>query len=209
MDEQTPGTAVDVARRAAGFLTEREVAALAPDVLVLDPTSALIGRDVTVGTGTVVHPSATLQTRAGGSAVIGSGVRIGPGPVTIVATAASVRIGDGVELGPGPVTIVATGSDVEIGSGARLTAGCLVEAPSTIGTGAQVLGPVSVRDVVLGAGGDHHEPDPDRRGGVVKGAGLVRGVRVGRGEVVVGGSAEPLVVERQRTYHPGAPHTAD
>jgi acetyltransferase-like isoleucine patch superfamily enzyme len=211
MDSDRTAQALDIASRAAGFLTVHEVTALAPDVRVLDPGSVLIGAGVSVRPGAVLYPSTTLETRDGGVISVASGARLGPGPVTIVASAATVHIGEGAELGPGPVTIVADGSDVVIGGRARLTAGCLVEGPARIGAGAQVLGPVSVRDVELEDGGDHREPDPDHRGGVVKGTGPVRGVRVGLGEVVVGGvahageaSGRPRI-ERQRTYHPDAP----
>lgn len=211
MDSDRTAQALGIARRAAGFLTVHEVTALAPDVRVLDPGSVLIGAGVSVRPGAVLYPSTTLQTRDGGVISVASGARLGPGPVTIVASAATVHIGEGAELGPGPVTVVADGSDVVIGGRARLTAGCLVEGPAWIGAGAQVLGPVSVRDVELEDGGDHREPDPDHRGGVVKGTGPVRGVRVGLGEVVVGGvahageaSGRPRI-ERQRTYHPDAP----
>jgi acetyltransferase-like isoleucine patch superfamily enzyme len=211
MDSDRTAQALDIARRAAGFLTVHEVTALAPDVRVLDPGSVLIGAGVYVRPGAVLHPSTTLETRDGGVISVASGARLGPGPVTVVASAATVHIGAGAELGPGPVTVVADGSDVVIGGRARLTAGCLVEGPARIGAGAQVLGPVSVRDVELEDGGDHREPDPDHRGGVVKGTGPVRGVRVGLGEVVVGGvahageaSGRPRI-ERQRTYHPDAP----
>lgn len=211
MDTDPAQRALDDARRAAGFLTVRHVAALAPEVRVLDPASVLIGAGVSVLPGAVLYPSTTLETRDGGVISVASGARLGPGPVTIVASAATVHIGEGAELGPGPVTIVADGSDVVIGGRARLTAGCLVEGPARIGAGAQVLGPVSVRDVELEDGGDHREPDPDHRGGVVKGTGPVRGVRVGLGEVVVGGvthagetPGRPRI-ERQRTHHPDAP----
>jgi carbonic anhydrase/acetyltransferase-like protein (isoleucine patch superfamily) len=198
--------ALDDVRAAGGFLPVHEVAAFAPEVHVLDPASVLISPGVSLLPGAVLYATTTLETRDGGSITVGAGARLGPGTVTVVATGAVVRIGDQAELGPGAVTIVANGSDVSIGRRARLTGGCLVEGPTSIGTGAQVLGAVSVRSVHLGDGGDHREPDPDDRGGVVKGVGPVHGVHVGVGEVVVGGpSSGPPVVERQRTYHPEAP----
>lgn len=224
MDDGTVSTpALDEARRTAGFRTVGEVAALAPQVLVLDPASVLLGSGATVHPGAVLHPSTTLETRDGGTIVVEAGARLGPGPVTVVAHGAHVRVGRGAELGPGPVTITAyrpevtaasvdtvdtvdTVVDVAIGAAARLRGGCVVEAPADIGAGAQVLGSVSLRNVVLAAGGDHREPDPDRRAGVVKGTGRVHGVRVGVGEVAVvtGGATRPEV-ERQRAHHPDAP----
>ncbi|OII12807.1 hypothetical protein BIU97_02355 [Curtobacterium sp. MCBA15_009] len=218
MDDGTVSTpALDEARRTAGFRTVAEVVALAPEVLVLDPASVLLGTGATVHPGVVLHPSTTLETRDGGTIVVETGARLGPGPVTVVAHGSHVRVGGGAELGPGPVTITAYRSevtaasvdtvvDVAIGAAARLRGGCVVEAPADIGAGAQVLGSVSLRDAVLAAGGDHREPDPDRRAGVVKGTGRVHGVRIGVGEVaVVTGGSTPPEVERQRAHHPDAP----
>lgn len=207
----TPAHALDAARRAAGFLTPDEVAALVPDVLVLDPASVLVGRSVVIEPGVVVYPGTVLESRGTGAVVVRAGARLGPGPVTVLADGARVEIGR-AELGPGPVTVVAVGAappgsgsaDVEIGAGARLSGGCLVEGPATIGNGAQVIGTVSVREVVLGAGADRHDPDPDRRGAVVKGTGRIHGVRLGAGDVVVGRAAVSDA-ERQRAHHPDAP----
>lgn len=198
-----PPHALDAARRAAGFRTVDEVAALAPGVLVLDPASTLIGTDVTIDDGAVLYPGTTLETRDGGSISIAAGSRLGPGPVTIVADGARVVVGR-VELGPGSVTVVAAGSEVVVADGARLSGGCTIEGPSHVGAGAQVLGTVAVRDVVLGGGADHRHPDPDRRGGVIKGTGRVHGVQVSAGEVVVGRTAVSAP-ERQRAHHPAAP----
>ncbi len=200
----TPARPLDDARLAAGFLTPDDVAALAPDVLVLDPSSVLIGRSVRIEPGVVLYPGTVLEGRGTGTVVVRSGARLGPGPVTVVADGADVEIGP-AELGPGSVTVVATdAADVVIEPGARLSGGCLVEGPATIGAGAQVIGTVSVRDVVLGGGADRHHPDPDRRGAVVKGAGRIHGVRLGAGDVVVG-RTEVSGVERQRAHHPDAP----
>lgn len=207
MDIPRSVSALDAVRRAGGFLPVAEVVDLMPEVLVLDPWSVLIGDGVSVEAGAVLSPGTVLETRDGGSITVGAGARLGPGAVVIVATAARVTIGSDVEVGPGSVTITATGSDVDVGDGARLSGGCAVEGPAVLGVGAQVLGAVSVRDVVLAAGGDHREPDPDRRAGVVKGVGRVHGARVGVGEVVVGRATPTtaLVVERQRAHHPEAP----
>jgi hypothetical protein len=214
--------ALDSARRGAGFLTPDEVAALAPDVLVLDPASVLVGRSVTIERGVVLYPGTVLEARGAGSVVVRAGARLGPGPVAVIADGSRVEIGR-AELGPGPVTVVAfdvaspgTGqdspgagsADVVVGDGARLSGGCVVEGPAAIGGGAQVIGTVSVRDVVLGTGADRHHPDPDRRGAVVKGTGRIHGVRLGAGDVVVGRTAVSAV-ERQRDHHPEAPRFTD
>ncbi|WP_022908044.1 hypothetical protein [Curtobacterium sp. B18] len=199
----TPARPLDDARLAAGFLTPDDVAALAPDVLVLDPSSVLIGRSVRIEPGVVLYPGTVLEGRGTGTVVVRSGARLGPGPVTVVAHGADVEIGP-AELGPGSVTVVATdAADVVIGPGARLSGGCLVEGPATIGAGAQVIGPVSIRDVVLAAAptgapptGTDAAPCPRFRQDL--------GVRLGAGDVVVG-RTEVSGVERQRGHHPDAP----
>ena len=95
---------------------------------------------------------------------------------------------------------------VDVGDRARLMNGPELVGASVVGAGAQIIGPIRAQSVRLGAGGDHREPDPDLRGGVLKGVGLARGIRVGRGEVVNGlGSFADAPVERQRAYHPDAP----
>jgi len=200
----SPEHALDEVRRAAGFFTVQETAALAPRVAVLDPGSVLVGRGVVLADDVVLYPGVVLETRGSGCVEVGAGARLGPGAVGVVADGGAVRIGAQAQIGPGAVTITASeGADVVVGAGSRVLGGAQVEGPARIGDGAQVLGAVSVRDVVLDGGGTHAEPDPDRRGAVVKGAGRVHGARLAVGEVVAVG-AGPWVVERQRAYHPGA-----
>jgi hypothetical protein len=56
---------------------------------------------------------------------------------------------------------------------------------------------------MLGAGESYLHPDPDLRGAVLKGAGLARGLRVGRGEVISRReNFEQADIERQVAYHP-------
>ena len=203
-----PEHALDDVRRAAGYRTVAEVAALAPRVAVLDPGSTLVGGAVELGDGVVLYPGVVLFACGAGSVTIGAGTVLGPGPVSVIADGGRVSIGAGVVLGPGGVTIVARrDTAVEVGDSARLHGGAFVEGPASLGAGAQLLGTVAVRDVVLEGGEDHAASDPDARGGVVKGSGRVHGARVGVGEVVgVGAGARPEAatheVDRQRAHHP-------
>lgn len=175
-------THTDSARSSMGFRSVAELREL-DDVLVLDPDSTLIGRDVVVGAGTVVYPGVVLEATDGGTISVGAGVFLGPGGVTVIAERGTV---------------------VSIGDGARIRAGAWIEGPATIGAGAQVLGTVQARDVVLAGGGSFREPDPDRRGAVVKGTGRLHGSRIGIGEVIELGRAAHAV-ERQRAHHAGSP----
>lgn len=76
MDTDPAQRALDDARRAAGFLTVRQVAALAPEVRVLDPASVLIGVGVSVLPGVELYPSTTLETRHGGVITLAAGARL-------------------------------------------------------------------------------------------------------------------------------------
>ena len=74
---------------------------------------------------------------------------------------------------------------------------------NVIGRGAQVLGPIRMQECRLEDGGSHVEPDPDRRGGVLKGAGVARGLSVPRGGVIQAfGTFEAGALRRQVEFHP-------
>ncbi len=189
-------------------LSPGEVAALGGRVVVLVPGSVLVGRSVELGDGVVLYPGAVLQTDAASSIRVGAGTVVYPGAFVSATRGGRVTIGAGVELGPGGVQVTADGptAHVDVGDRARLMNGPELVGASVVGAGAQIIGPIRAQSVRLGAGGDHREPDPDLRGGVLKGVGLARGIRVGRGEVVNGlGSFADAPVERQRAYHPDAP----
>ena len=72
-----------------------------------------------------------------------------------------------------------------------------------LGTGSQVIGPIRVQNCHLGEGDDHTAPDPDTRGGVLKGYGLARGLAVPQGHVIAGNGTFNLEeMKRQSFYHP-------
>ena len=55
----------------------------------------------------------------------------------------------------------------------------------------------------LGDGGSHAEPDPNRRGGVLKGAGVARGLHVPQGGVIQAfGIFDTASLRRQVEFHP-------
>ena len=193
-------------------LSREELAELGGRVVVLVPGSVLVGRAVELGEGVVLYPGAVLQTDAVSSIRVGAGTVVYPGAFVSATRGGRVSGGAGAELGPGGLQVMADGpaAHVEIGDRARLMNGPEVVGASFVGDGAQIIGPIRAQSVRLGAGRDHREPDPDLRGGVLKGVGLARGIRVGRGEVVNGlGSFADAPVERQRAYHPDAPATGE
>ena len=138
-------------------------------------------------TNTIFDPYSTLTAR---DAEIGSGNVFYPGVV--------LRLDGGAR-----VIADQRGAEPRIGDRARLLNGAEIMGSSELESGAQGLGAISARGVVLGGGGDFNEPDPDRRGAVLKGFSRAQGVRLAIGEVMNGaGDFARAKVERQLAYYP-------
>jgi carbonic anhydrase/acetyltransferase-like protein (isoleucine patch superfamily) len=197
----------DAARRHLGFLLEAETAALAHRGIILpDPGSVLVSGQVRLEDGVVLWPNVILQAVDSGRIAIGQDTNLFPG-TRIVASGGSVTIGAGAEVGEeGGFTIKAcAGETVEIGSEARLLGGGSLTLSNRIGRGAQILGPIRCQSCSLGAGGSYREPEPDERGGVLKGSGIARHVEVPRGHVIQAfGLFADAVMRRQSYFHPKA-----
>ncbi|MFF2744700.1 hypothetical protein ACFVVA_04090 [Kitasatospora sp. NPDC058048] len=195
---------MDAQRRAKGFRTLAETAALAGTNTVLDPFSTLIATEAVIGEGNTFFPGVVVQCD-GGTCSIGSGNTFHPSTLIAAADGGRVVVGDGCSFGPGGVQVKANqpGSVLSIGDRARLLNGAEIVGSSTIGNGAQIIGAISAQSVRLAGGDDFTGPDPDRRGAVLKGAGLARGIRLEAGDVVNGlGDFATAAVERQLAYHP-------
>lgn len=173
----------DAARRQLGFLSRAETAALARFGVVLpDPGSVLVCADAGLEEGVVLWPNVILQVSTGGRMAVGRGTNLFPG-TRIVASGGSVTIGAGDE--------------------ARLLGGGSLTLSNRIGRGAQILGPIRCQNCILGDGGSHREPEPDRRGGVLKGSGVARHVEVPRGHVIQAfGLFADAVIRPQSYFHP-------
>ncbi len=195
----------DAARRQLGFLSWAETVALAHYGVVLpDPGSVLVSADVRLEEGVVLWPSVILQISAGGRMAVGRGTNLFPG-TRIVAAGGLVTIGAGAEIGEeGGFTVKAdAGETVEVGDEARLLGGGSLTLSNRIGRGAQILGPIRCQNCILGDGGSHREPDPDERGGVLKGSGVARHVEVPRGHVIQAfGLFADAVIRPQSYFHP-------
>jgi hypothetical protein len=195
---------LDAQRARLGFQTITDVVTLAADgVTILDPHSTLISVGVSIGAGTVIYPNVVIEARDDGTITIGGDNRFYPGTI-IVVSAGRLAIGAGNTFGPGGVTIEVSdpGATLTIGDGGRYSRGAHLSGANQLESGSQVLGPIEVRDSYLAAGGDHREPDPDLRGGVLKGVGLARQVRVGRGEVISTRTTfQQGAIERQAAHH--------
>ncbi|WP_207482233.1 hypothetical protein [Arenibaculum pallidiluteum] len=199
------GAAPDEGRRHLGFLTAAGTAALADrGVAVLDPGSTLVSPGIDWGRGVVLYPGTVVQ-RLDGAVAVGAGTVLFPG-TRIVAAGGSVLVEEAAEIGEeGGFTLKAeeAGIRIRVGAGARLLGGGSLARSNEIGRGAQVLGPIRCQDCVLGDGGTHREPDPDRRGGVLKGTGVARGITVPAGHVIQAfGLFAEAPLRRQIEFHP-------
>lgn len=195
----------DRQREAMGYRTLAELLELIeagnriPDVF-----SVLISRHVAVGTGNTFYPSVVLECREDASLRLGDGNVFTPG-CFIRAESGTVRIGSGNLFGDGGFTLRTDGRDavVTIGDRGRYINGVALTGTNTLGTGSQVIGPIRVQNCHLDDGGDHASPDPDTRGGVLKGYGLARGLRVPQGQVIAGnGAFSRQDMKPQSFYHP-------
>jgi hypothetical protein len=166
----------------------------------------LVSDSVSLGTGNRLYPGVVIECRAGATVTIGTGNVFWPGTV-IVAEAGCIVIGSGSAFGPGGCTLALDdgGGTIEVGDRCRLREGVVLLSGSSIGSGAQVLGPIQVTRCRLGAGGAHTDPGPAARGGVLKDTGRARSLVVGRGEVILGaGRFNPADLMSQLTFHPPA-----
>jgi len=178
---------IDEVRRLKGFLTIEETLRLADlDVTIIDPFSTLISRRASLAPGIFIWPNVTLEVAPeaavsiGASTVLHSGVRIAAG-------AGSIAIGANGDVGQeGGFTFVtsAPSDRIHIGNDVRLNGGGSIAGSARLGDGAQVLGPIRIQNCQLGAGSSFREPDPDKRGGVLKGTGIARNIDVPSGMVV-------------------------
>ncbi|QRM31454.1 hypothetical protein [Microvirga sp. VF16] len=196
---------MDDARNHLGFLSRDETIALARrGILVPDPGSVLVSGDVRLAEDIVLWPNVILQISAGGSIAIGRGTHLFPG-TRIVALGGSVIIGNEAEVGEeGGFTIKAgAGETIDIEDGVRLLGGGSLILSNRIGRGAQILGPIRCQNCTLADGGTYRDPEPDERGGVLKGSGVARGIEVPQGHVIQAfGPFTDAVMQRQSYFHP-------
>jgi hypothetical protein len=122
---------------------------------------------------------------------------------TIVARDGRIAVGARNEFGPGGATLVLDAGEISIGDDGRYREGAAIFSGCRLGSGTQVLGPIQAQDCVLDAGGSYRDAAADLRGGVLKGVGRARGLRVGRGQVVLGeGRFDPKDIKAQSFFHP-------
>ncbi|MFD9063174.1 GNAT family N-acetyltransferase [Kitasatospora purpeofusca] len=199
---------LDRLRRDRGLLTPAELLDLAEHgVAVLDPFSVIVSRRVEIGPDNVLHPGVVIECDERSRCVLGPGNVLYGGTRIAAADGGSITVGARSLIGDGGARILAGAHEsITVGDGVRLMDGAEVLGDSLLGHGSQILGRISARSVELGAGLPYTHPDPDGRGGVLKGLGRASGVLVGTGEVL--GESDDLShyePGRQRLYHPEAP----
>lgn len=173
---------------------------------ILDPYSVLISPNVSVGAGNVFYPNVVIRSESGAEIHVGSDNVCYPGTY-IFGNNGKIVIGSSNEFGVGGCTIRANMPDaaIMIGDGGRYSGGVDIMGVTTLGSGSQVLGAITVQSCELASGGTFSEPDPDERAAVLKGMGLARGIALQKGQVVNGlGNFADKEIEWQRAYHPKA-----
>lgn len=199
---------LDLQRANKNFLTSAELSeVIGKHNTVLD-TSVLISKGALIGAGNTFYPGVVIEQQGDGTLTIGDGNVFYPGTY-ILSTGGTVSIGDNNEFGPAGVTVKANAPDVviTIGSNGRYCDGVSIMGKTTLGTGSQILGNITVQSCTLADGGTFQESDPDKRAAVLKGFGLARNIALEIGQVVNGvGNFADSPVERQSSYHPKAKH---
>lgn len=188
-----------------GFLPPEElVETVGTQSDILDPYSVLISPNVVIGTGNVLYPNVVIRSDDGAEIHVGNDNIFYPGTY-IFGSQAKIVIGSNNEFGVGGCTIRANmpNAAIVIGDGGRYSGGADIMGVTTLGSGSQVLGAITVQSCDLAPGGTFGEPDPDERAAVLKGMGLARGITLPKGQVINGlGDFAEREVEWQRDYHP-------
>ncbi|WP_134500720.1 AraC family transcriptional regulator [Microvirga pakistanensis] len=208
MPDESVIARIDEARRSLGLLEIAAVLALAErGNVILDPFSTLVARYARIGAGNVFYPGVTLHCSASGALSIGDGNTLHPG-TWLAAETGTVTIGSGNLLGAcGGFTAKAdrAGARIVIGDHGRYQGGASVFGETTLGSGSQLLGAITVENCHLAAGGSFRDPDPDARGALFKGQGTARNLRLETGQVIsTRGIFRMEDVKPQSFFHPKA-----
>ena len=196
---------LDELRRAQGLLTIAEVMALIRSGNVIyDPFSVLIARGCEIGRDNVLFPCTYLFRSAGCTLTVGDGNVFHTNTV-FAAEAGDIRIGSGNQFGEGGFAAKANrdGAGIRIGDGGRYLGGGSAYGNCDFGSGTQILGAITVDNCQLEAGESYRGPDPDSRGGLLKGLGSARGLTVPTGRVIAGnGVFRAEDMQLQSYFHP-------
>lgn len=198
----------DLQRSKNEFLTlESLIQTVGKHNTILD-SSVLIGKNVKVGSNNTFYPGVIIEQRGSGKITISDGNIFYPGTY-ILSSDGEITIGNHNEFGPAGATIKANTSDafITIGDYGRYCDGTSIMGKTTLGSGSQILGNITVQSCTLANGGTFQEPNPDERGAVLKGFGLARNLTLETGQVINGvGNFADFPIEQQSLYHPKIKH---
>jgi len=172
--------------------------------IILDCFSTLISSSVKIGQNNKFYPGVIIENNDGGNVTIGNGNIFYPNSL-LIAEQGVIKIGNNNQFGDGGISIKANTktSKIIIGDYGRYINGVQILGKSYLGAGSQVIGNITVQDSHLEEGESFMYPDTAARGGVLKGYGLARNVRVSIGMVINGqGSFKQEEIKFQSFYHP-------
>lgn len=197
---------IDSQREAKGFLTIEEVLALnKKGNLILDPFSILISKRVKIGSQNIFYPSIIVEILNNGAISIDNGNTFFP-QTSMLADNGEIIIGNNNQFGDGGVSIKANqpGVKIRIGNEGRYLNGVQVIGNTSLGSGSQLIGGLlTVQDCSIENGLPYTHPEPDERGGVIKGFGVARNLTIKQGQVINGsGVFLEEDIKKQSFYHP-------
>jgi hypothetical protein len=196
---------VNNARNQRGFLSVEDLIKLNEEGnIILDPFSTLVGNEVKIGTGNIFYPNTILEAANGGIIQVGNTNIFYPNTL-LVADQGQIKIGNGNQFGDGGCSIKANrqGAEIIVEDNGRYIDGPTIVGKTILGSGTQIIGRITAQDCSLEGGKDFTSGEPDAQGAVLKGAGLARGIRLSRGDVLNGqGDFSKAEIERQSFYHP-------
>lgn len=197
---------IDSARVACGYLTVEAMMETLEGNHVLDPFSTLVTAGVQLGKGNILYPGVTLKA-SGSSRLVMADCNILHAGCLFEASQGDIIVGSGNCFGEGGFIAKANrqGARIEIGDVGRYQNNPSVFGETTLGDGCQLLGSILVDSCVLEGGGSHDEPDPDLRGGLLKGSGPARNLTIPKGKVIAGqGGFLQADLLPQSHFHPKA-----
>jgi hypothetical protein len=199
---------INETRRALGLLEVEAVLALAErGNVVLDPFSTLIAKNVRIGAENMFYPCVTVLCSASGELSIGDSNTFHT-RTWLAAETGPIMIGSRNEFGEGGGFTAKANrarARIVIGDNGRYQGGASVFGETTLGSGSQLLGMITVDSCHLAAGGSFRDPDPDTRGALLKGQGTARNLRLDIGQVIsASGVFQMEDVKPQSFFHPKA-----
>lgn len=201
-------SSLDELRKENGLLTVKEVIGLNEGGNVIyDPFSTLISIRAKIGAGNTIYPCVSLLCASEAELQIGDNNQFYGGTI-IEAIVGSIVIGSRNIFGEGGFSAKtnAQGANISIEDGGRYKSGAAIYGKSRLGSGSQVLGPISVDSCILDGGASFQESDALLRAGLLKGHGSAKGLTVPKGFVIQGaGSFDERDMKPQSYFHPKGP----